>query len=483
MNRIVLLTAAFFATLAWLCVSWPALQSLHTRWIDLGDSYVLGYPLMVVAVWWGYMHRERLRQIPLTPSWSGMVLFALAVLVTLAGRLVQLQIVQQLMVPASLWFAVATVFGWGIARAAVLPIALQYFGMPVWDFLIDVLRTLTVVVTQTLLGWVHVPALIENNHIQLQAGVVTVADSCSGLNLLLAALLTGILQAEVALRSARRRLLLIGIAAVFGLLVNWIRVFSLVMIAHLSDMQNPLVYSHASFGWWVYTAGLIPFFIIAKRLERGEPREPISMPAWRGMYPSRGVVLALALLVLVASGQFGAAGLMHRAGSAHAGFAAPVHAESIVPTFRPEYAGYDVEQAWQLVDSGASYELLAFTYLYQEKEKKLIYYRNVIADADNLHSVARLVTGHDVSVNFAIVGGREWHLVWWYYWIDGSVTASPMRAKLLQLKAMLFGDPSAALITLSRSCVLAGCQAELESMNNDEGRQVLTRATQLRAAR
>jgi exosortase len=484
MNRIALFIAPLFATLAWLFVSWPALRSLHTRWIDVGDSYVLGYPLLVVAVWWGYMHRERLRRLPLSPSWWGVILFALTVAITMAGRLIQLQIVQQLMVPASLWFTVAALFGWRMARAVLLPVALQYFGMPVWDFLIEILRTITVVVTQTLLSLVHVPALIENNHIQLQAGIVTVADSCSGLNLLLAALLTGILQAEIGLRGTRRRLLLIGIAGAIGLLVNWIRVFSLVMIAHLSNMQSPLVYSHASFGWWVYAVSLIPFFLIARRLERGERPESEHFDRQRSTaIPVNSVIAAAALILLVLGGEFAAASLMHRVGSMNSGFAIDGNAEPTAPTFRPNYSGFDVEQAWTLKGSLATYELLALTYLREEKEKKLIYYRNEIADVDRMHSTARIATRAGVPLNFSLVSGSNWHLVWWYYWVDGSITASPTKAKLLQLKAMLLGDPTAALVTLSRSCISAGCQTELEEVDGDEANEMLKRAVRLRAQR
>jgi hypothetical protein len=278
-------------------------------------------------------------------------------------------------------------------------------------------------------------------------------------------------------------LLLIVIAAAIGMLDNWIRVFALVMIAHVSNMQSPLVYSHASFGWWVYAASLVPLFMIARRLERGESHEaPSLVESWRKAFPISGAVNAIVLALLVVVGQLAANGLMHRVGSARAGLAMPGKAQSAAPLFRPRYPGFDIEQAWTLHDAANTYELLALTYLRQEREKKLIFYRNVIADEDDLRSTTRIETRAGVPMNFSVVRGATWHLVWWFYWVDGSITASPMKAKLLQLKAMLFGDPSAALVTLSRPCAVAGCQVELGEASPEQMEPLLARAAQLRVA-
>jgi len=486
------LISALIASGAWLWLSWPTLAGLHTRWIDVGDSYVLGYPLIAAALWLLFEKRQSLRQMDAVPSWRGVILFAGAAAVIYAGRLIQLQIIQQIMLPLSLWFAVIALCGWHIGRAVLVPIALQYFGMPVWDPLIGVLRSVTVVVSETSLRWLQIPALIEGNHINLPGGIITIADACSGLNLLLATVLIATLQIQIGNYSVYRRALLLFMAAFMGLLDNWIRVVALVLIAHSSNMQNPLVYDHASFGWWIYAASMVPFFLIASRLEHPGIQSQAAMRTHRVLSTAVSIAplaQAFVLILVVLCGALGANTLVSREGSAHAGLYVEGAERSIAPSFKPGYTGYDVEQSWLVSDATGTYELLALTYLRQSPSKKLIYYNNVIADEQHLQSTAIFVspTGHSINVSIvhdtSAAGAQAWRVMWWYYWVDGAIVTSPQKAKLLQLRAALLGDPTAALIVLSSSCEEPGCAKEIGvAQQNTSDNSVFTKMLALHRA-
>jgi len=354
-----------------------------------------------------------------------------------------------------------------------------------------VVRSMTVVVSETSLRWLKVPALIEGNHINLPGGIITIADACSGLNLLLATLLIGTLQVQMGNYSSRRRALLLFIAALFGLLDNWIRVVALVLIAHASNMQNPLVYDHASFGWWIYAGSLVPFFLIASRLESNARTRESAMPVRNLSSPltATPIAHALVLIAVVFCGGLGVKTLLNREGSAHAGLSVEGGAQAITPSFKPHYAGYDREQAWLVSDESGNYELLALTYLRQSPDKKLIYYNNVIADEVHLQSSAKFTTptGHEINVSTvqdnSTASGPEWRVVWWYYWVDGRVVTSPQKTKLYQLRSALLGDPTSALITLSRTCNEPSCAAEIESAQHFiSDKNVFTQMLALRRA-
>ena len=459
MKRLVYFFCIVLAMAAWLIASWPTLRVLHSKWMDFGDSYVLGYPLLVAAGWLVYQRRHQLLAITPRPSWVGVFLFVASMLLIYAGRLIQLQIVQQVMLPVSLWCAIFALVGWSVARGVLLPIALQYFGMPVWDGLIGVLQKMTIVVAHTILGWMQIPAHLQGNHIQLPDGIITVADSCSGLNLLLAALLIATLQAEMGRYNSSRRISLFIVAAAIGLLDNWIRVIALILIAHYSQMQSPLIYSHASFGWWIYAASLVPFFLIARCLEC-RSAAPLAESSVGGDAKRLPLWHLLALLATVATCEYGSAALAARSGRVQQ-MQVGGGARVIEPEFMPHYSGYDRHQAWELVSGGSRFELSAFIYTRQAGNKKLIYYDNVIATEPQLGAVGMvLVGGH--ALNFAVVKAAQPRIVWWYYWVDGAITASPLRAKLYQLRAALFGDPSAALIVLSQRCASDDCRFNLQ---------------------
>lgn len=464
MKRFAYFLILILVAAAWLFASWPTLLTLHQKWSDVGDSYVLGYPLILAAGWLVYLRREQLRAIHPAPSWFGMLCFAGAIFMMYAARLIQLQIVQQIMVPASLWCAVFAVTGWQVGRVLLLPIALQYFGMPVWDPLIDVLQSVTVLVAQTALGWMQIPALIQGNNIHLPYGIITVADSCSGLNLLLAALLVATLQAQMGAYDTARRIKLLLAAGAIGLLDNWVRVVGLILIAHYSRMQSPLVYDHASFGWWIYAVSLVPIFWIARRLEmdtliRNE-RNPAPQFSFSTKLPIHEAVLILLVVIVAESSsrvllaRVGQVASMQISGEAQAGEA----------SFMPHYSGYDQQQTWELASAEGRFELTALVYTRQSANKKLVYYDNVIATEGNLQMAGQMRLPTGVHLNVAVVGPGQGRAVWWYYWVDGVATTSPMRAKLYQLKASLLGDPTSALIVLSEKCDSSSCAQALQTM-------------------
>ncbi len=478
MKQKVYLVCIVLALAAWLIASWPTLQVLNQKWTDVGDSYVLGYPLLIAAGWLIYLRRRQLLAITLKPSWCGVLLFVASMLLVYAARLIQLQIVQQIMLPVSLGCAIFALAGWPLARALSLPIALQYFGMPVWDFLIGILQNLTIAVAQVALSGMQIPIWLRGDHIHLPDGVITVAGSCSGLNLFLAALVTATLQAELGRYNAYRRGVLLFAAGVIGLLDNWVRVVALILIAHYSRMQNPLIYSHAAFGWWIYAASLVPFFWIARRLEL-----PASAPAADFRVASEVTRLplrhSLALLAAIIAGEYGTAALSARSGAVEQMQVAGA-ARVIEPEFMPHYSGYDRQQSWELTDSSGRYELSAFIYTHEYGNKKLIYYDNFIADEAQLKATGTAKVGARV-INFAVLNGEPPRVVWWYYWIDGAIVNSPLRAKLYQLKAVLLGDPSVALIVLSQRCA-DDCQSNLQRAQDPANQTAFVQMLSLKGA-
>jgi len=131
-----------------------------------------------------------------------------------------------------------------------------------------------------------------------------------------------------------------------------------------------------------------------------------------------------------------------------------------------DYKGYDSAQSTNVIAGGRQYELTLLTYLEQRQGKELIYYRNILADERFIDSQLPVTLGERQVLNQSIVkapeGGR---LVWWGYRVAGYYTDSAIMAKLLQLPALLKGDPVASLITLSTKCGSVNCVKLLEELN------------------
>jgi exosortase len=458
MKRPLLLLSALLAALLWLLFNASALFSLHKRWWTVGETYEIGYPLLGIGIYWVFM------------------LFALALLCSTAGRVVQLQVLQQLMVPVSLWCGLFALLGGRLAVQLLLPCSLLLAGIPVWDFLVEPLRLLTVTAVQALLTRFDIPALVEGYRVVLPGGVMLIADACSGLNLLLAALVLSALHAELNLYSARRKLMVIVIGVVIGIVDNWLRVFILVAIAYGSEMKSSLVYDHAIFGWWIFVASLVPFFFIARLIERGDiaPQAMASAAARSARAtasPYSIVATASALAMLTGGFYLLIQRWENNPGQDLHGFSMPTAAVIETDGWLPHYSGYDNACTWRLADSGVTYEIATLTYLRQTTDKKLIYYTNRIAEEKDTRQRRKRDIGMDNAINETVIRDRDGRgrIVWWFYWIDNNVAADAVTAKFLQLRAVFSGDRSATLVAVSRLCFDADCSSEQQRAATGDG--------------
>jgi len=470
------------AALSWIYFCWPALASLHQRWVRWDEPYAIGYPTVALSLWWLYERRDRLRQVNLAPAHSVWLALIPTIAISIAAGLIYLQVVQQLATPLILWLMVAAMLGWATARVLVAPIALLFFAIPFVD-IGNPLRTMTVWFSQHMLDLLHIPALVEGYQITLPAGTIEVANSCSGFNFLLAALFIALVLAESGRQKISQQVAIVLLGAGLGLIGNWIRVLSLVIIAHYSDMQNDLVRHHGHYGWGIFTVGLPPYFWLVGRIQGRVPsaampprtlsQRETAQRAWSQIAVASVMVAAIITLSSMAISL-----LEHRRGTANAGFAGLPGAASIVPSWLPGYRGQDVTQSWKISAAGHIFELTTLTYIEQRADKKLIFYDNVIGAENTLIKQEQISVSSGFSANTVIIKHQPTRAVWWYWRVDGRTSASALKTKLQQLRALLFGDPSAALVVLSTPCWHEDC-AQLMKELTPAAKSILFESSQM----
>ncbi len=278
MKKLITLGSILLVFATWALLNGPALLSLHLRWTQLDEAYAIGYPVVAIFIWLIFERRTALSSSRIKPSSVAVIFFLAMHWLVLSARLVQFQLLQQLIAPASLWLLLVAMAGWRVGRIVLFPFLLSYAAIPLWDVLIGPLRGLTVYVTQHALNVANVPALIEGYLITLPDGQIMVADGCSGLNLLLAATVIGLVQFHVMVQSPQwKRCAALALAVMLGIVDNWIRVSIIVLVGHFSHMQSSLVYHHGNFGWVVFVVSLVPYFVAVSWLERG--RRSARVPA------------------------------------------------------------------------------------------------------------------------------------------------------------------------------------------------------------
>ncbi|MCP1677139.1 exosortase [Natronocella acetinitrilica] len=262
-----------------LALHWAPLERLFQRWLRFDEAYSHGLFVFGASLFLLYRVLKH-RQFGLQPSVLGIALAAFTALAISLADVVNIQILQQ-MGAVFLWWAIAVaMLGWRAGWNLAIPIGFLYYAVPMWDYLTKPLVGAAVVVNDILLGFMGIHFRVEGVYIYLlDVGAFEVADGCSGLRYLVVALTLSTLFSALNFSRAREWIILHLVAIAMALLVNWVRIFWIILAGYQTDMQTSLIDDHEMFGWILFAVCLVPFFFIANRLANGSPEPSLGVPA------------------------------------------------------------------------------------------------------------------------------------------------------------------------------------------------------------
>ena len=461
----IILVLAFITAVA--AFSWPTLASLHPRWLDYG--YTHGYMVLAIVVW------LVMRQIVSTPtaaasaSLVGLLALILCVLGILAAEASSATLLGQLLLPV-LWIAaIWTAAGYANARRFIFAIGYLYFAIPIWDLLNGTLQRLTVAVVSLWIRIVDVPAYIEGNFIHIPSGTFEVAGGCSGLHAFIVGLALAWLMAILHHDRWRPRLILVGLALLLSLFANWIRVFSVVIAGHLTEMQHFLIVTdHYYFGWAVFFVCLTPLFLVDRSMQDDTPavRSPVDA-AERGVtLSSRRIAILASTILILFSGGWLQSELIEDSDleSSVVEFELPQ-----VPGWRqvgewrdeslPTFIGISGQAAGWYANGSDRVGAYIANYEVQGQAREVIYYANrpegESASIRAQRNVAPAAGPKPASpfVEFEAMGrdGGS-RLVWFGVRVGGTNTTTAFGAKVLQIAGLIRGRRDAQALVLTATC-------------------------------
>ena len=313
--RNVLLVYLLFVLVA--VAYWPASEALYENWTDfknLGDTH--GFLVLAISLWLVWRSRRSLGstdgQLSIV-ALAGLVLCSFAWLILCRGGL---QDPHLLLVPAILWLSIFAAFGRRVAIALLLPIGFLYFAWPGWSHLAPVLQALTTRAVGLLASGFGVPVYIEGNTVSIPEGTFDIEGGCSGIHFLVVALALAVLQGELMGASIRRRVQLIAVMAGLAIICNWLRVFTIVMAGHLTNMKHFLIGEHYTFGWVLFGVVIGTYIWISAKpepsagplAETGLPGTPRAPKAVAYLAAASAMLIAPILGLALQAGDAGATG-------------------------------------------------------------------------------------------------------------------------------------------------------------------------------
>jgi len=262
------------AALLWLYA--PVLYRLVAQWVhDPNYSHGFFVPAFSLYVLW--QKRDRLRRLPRRPSWSGLLILAIAVAVLTAGTLGAELFLSRTSFLIAIAGLVVLFFGWNYLRAVLFPWLFLLLMIPIPNILFNQitfpLQLLASKAAALVLPLLGVPVLREGNVIQLPVMTLEVAEACSGIRSLMSLATLSIIYGYLLETRISTRVLLALAAIPIAVIANGLRIIGTGLLVQYWDPEKAEGFFHAFSGWLIFVVSLILLLLLHKGLQKLQPQE------------------------------------------------------------------------------------------------------------------------------------------------------------------------------------------------------------------
>lgn len=246
------------------------LSQLVAQWLrDPNYSHGFFVPAFSLYVVWN--ERDRIRKLPLRPSWSGVLVLAFALIVLTAGTLGA----ELFLSRCSFLFAIAGLivltYGWNHLRAVFFPWIFLLFMIPIPAIIFNQITfPLQLVASRAAahtLPWLGVPVLREGNIIQLPAMALEVAEACSGIRSLMSLATLAIIFGYLIEPRVLIRVLLAVASIPIAVVANSLRIIGTGLLVQYWDPDKAQGFFHEFSGWVIFVVSLILLFLLHRALQ------------------------------------------------------------------------------------------------------------------------------------------------------------------------------------------------------------------------
>ena len=358
--------------------------------------------------------------------------------------------------------------GWRISKILSFPLLYLWLLVPTGTVFLPLLQKIATLISSSMLQWFGIPIYVEGFFIEVPSGRYHIEEGCAGLNFILASLALAPLYAYLLYRSLWKQLLAVVIALVLAITMNGVRIAGIIALAHFGGPELNIVDNHLWYGWLfftlvIFTAGYLGSYFADREPEphassekRELPRaEPLPRP-WRLAIAGALSLLAAACAFMFADGVNSLSAALSVTRPAPAVGVDGWEKVAWSADWAPTFANADLKSQQSYARNGDTVDLFIATYARQGPGQKMISYDNSLIDRAAWSTVGERQRSIEFGsktlplAEFVLGSGDQRRYVWFVYWVDGSFTADPLLAKLLEIRAKLFfGDQRAAIVAVS----------------------------------
>ena len=255
--------ALLLTLIVWLYAS--ILARLFAQWYnDPNFSHGTFVPAFALFVLW--LDRKNLKLIAPTPSWTGLPILIVALLMLVLGALGAELFFSRTSLLILLAGLIVLFQGWALFRAVLFPWAFLILMVPIPTLILQKvtfpLQLLASRLASGLLPVVGVPVLREGNVIVLPSMPLEVAEACSGIRSLLSLVTLAIIYGFLIDHRKWVRVVLACSAVPIAVTANSFRIFGTGLLVQYWDPEKAEGFFHAFSGWLIFVVSLIMLFTV-----------------------------------------------------------------------------------------------------------------------------------------------------------------------------------------------------------------------------
>ncbi|UPW19205.1 exosortase [Agarivorans sp. TSD2052] len=240
---------------------WPVLLDIWRYSFDDG-TYSHAFLIPLVALYVLYDCRRQLQFRQTTSLW--LVLLVICLALELLFYLSQISLPVRALLPLVLLFSLLSAFKHN--KGLYVYALVMLFATPIWGILSPPLQSLSTNMVEMVMAYTHVPSYFEGNVVSIPSGRFEIANGCSGLRYFITSLFLCLLYIYFNIRSLKKAAIFFIVCMLGALLVNWVRIITIILIGHETQMQSDIIYDHNNLGWYLYVPYLLLAFYIGGKL-------------------------------------------------------------------------------------------------------------------------------------------------------------------------------------------------------------------------
>jgi len=233
-------------------------------WHDPNFSHGFFVPVFAAFVIW--QERERLARLKPQPSWSGLLLLAVALCVLIVGQMGAELFLARFSLLLLLAAIIVLFWGWRLFQAMLFPLAFLLLMIPIPSIVFNQitfpLQILASKVAASVLPILNVPILREGNVINLPVMALEVAEACSGIRSLMSLVTLAIIYGYLMEKRVALRWVLVLSAIPISVAANSVRIIGTGLLVQYWDPDKAQGFFHTFSGWLIFVVSLLMLYLL-----------------------------------------------------------------------------------------------------------------------------------------------------------------------------------------------------------------------------